>query len=909
MTIFQAATRATVAARSAPTRPRTREGWRDRLAGGVTVGAVLLLALGAPTIGEAPEPTSTDQAPTVRDNRLELKLFADAPDIATPIGIAVDDANRVFVLESHTHLQASDYPGPRSDRVKIFTDDEGDGRPDRISIFADGIDDGMTMAFSPAGELFVVTSRSVLVLHDRDRDGVSEARTRVLQMVKPERVYDHAALLGIAFSQDGWLYVSRGNTGSAAWRIEGTDGSSVRGYGDGGNIIRCRPDGTRVEEVATGFWNPFGLQFDARGRLLATDNDPDGRGPNRLLHIVEGGDYGYRSLYGGSGIHPYLAWNGELPGTLPYAAALGEAPADLYVAARGGLPPDYRDDVLVAIWEERTIVRVRLKPWGASLRGEAVPLVEGGDRFRPVSFAADGRGMVYVTDWGKREYPNHGGGRIWRVSSRATKTAAARRSRRMPADGANAGLLPTLGTALRPAALDRLRTRLADPDPFIRHAAVMTLATPEHADRLPALVEDPDPTVRLGALLALERSRHAASEAVARRLLGDPDPLVRRMTLIWTGRSGLTALAGDLDRALAAGPATRELFDAYLATVQQLSREFVRAYASEAEPYAREIERRTPPGFVEAFINDVTRPIALRAMAVAALGNEPSAIPVLAKIAAPDSPETLRTEAVRSLGVLEDGAAAAALQAIVRDDSQPDSLRADALVGLAHQRADAAAEIVPLLNDRSILLRLEAARYLRSARLSDDTRALALENGATIRGPRAGEVRAQLAFLDAGAARRPRTFTQMTAVLTAGRGDAETGRRVFFSPASGCSSCHGFNGRGGDLGPDLTNVGRSKTRPQILDAILRPSAEISPDYQGWFVRTADGRLHTGRQIDVGEGGKAELYVVGGKFITLENIVEYGPLPTSLMPSGLDEGLTDQDLRDLVALLAPAALKR
>jgi hypothetical protein len=72
-----------------------------------------------------------------------------------------------------------------------------------VDIFAEDIDDGMNIAFSPDGELYVVAAKGVWALHDADGDGVSEARTRVLTMVRPERVYDHAALLAIAFSHDG----------------------------------------------------------------------------------------------------------------------------------------------------------------------------------------------------------------------------------------------------------------------------------------------------------------------------------------------------------------------------------------------------------------------------------------------------------------------------------------------------------------------------------------------------------------------------------------------------------------------------------------------------------------------------------------------------------------------------------
>lgn len=68
------------------------------------------------------------------------------------------------------------------------------------------------------------------------------------------------------------------------------------------------------------------------------------------------------------------------------------------------------------------------------------------------------------------------------------------------------------------------------------------------------------------------------------------------------------------------------------------------------------------------------------------------------------------------------------------------------------------------------------------------------------------------------------------------------------------------------------------------------------------MRTTDGTVHTGRQIDVGSGGRAELYVLSGEFITIENVAEYGPLPRSLMPDGLDQGLTENDMRNLLAFL-------
>jgi putative membrane-bound dehydrogenase-like protein len=135
--------------------------------------------------------------------------------------------------------------------------------------------------------------------------------------------------------------------------------------------------------VATGFWNPFHICFDAFGRLFAVDNDPDSRPPCRLLHIVEGGDYGFRFRHGRKGVHPFTAWNGELPGTLPMVAGTGEAPCGILAYESDNLPEEYRGDLLVTSWGDHRIERYRLEPRGASFSAQMTPVVRGDRELSP----------------------------------------------------------------------------------------------------------------------------------------------------------------------------------------------------------------------------------------------------------------------------------------------------------------------------------------------------------------------------------------------------------------------------------------------------------------------------------------------------------------------------------------------
>src|SRR5947208_1024783 len=76
--------------------------------------------------------------PTVTDPRLTIELAAAEPDIVTPTGIAVDEQGRLWVIENHTHQRPETYKGHPTDRVRVFSEPDENGKFKTVTTFADG---------------------------------------------------------------------------------------------------------------------------------------------------------------------------------------------------------------------------------------------------------------------------------------------------------------------------------------------------------------------------------------------------------------------------------------------------------------------------------------------------------------------------------------------------------------------------------------------------------------------------------------------------------------------------------------------------------------------------------------------------------------------------------------------------
>jgi putative membrane-bound dehydrogenase-like protein len=778
-------------------------------------------------------------------------------------------------------------------------DDNHDGKPESWIIFADSINNGMNLACGPDDVIYLTEKDRVLSFQDTDQDGVSDQMKTILKMETSGNVYAHVGILGITFSPDGWLYISRGNTQSLAWEIEGADGAVIQGYGDGGNVFRCRPDGSSLEEVATGFWNPFDLKFSHEGRLLLVDNDPDSRGPNRLLEVVPGGDYGYQSLYGGSGIHPFLAWNGELPGTLPYAAALGEAPAGLIDASFTNFPASYENNILCAIWEENNIVRVPLEPHLSSVTGKAEVIVQGDSTFHPVALASNSKGEVYITDWVVRQYPNHGQGRIWRLTSGESNPM---RTQAVAYESREESNFFAMEENLQD--FDEHLEALQSGDVFLQTVARHSLSSDAsyHHDLL-ALSENKDPEMRLQALLALSKSSLELSEARLKAFLQDEHEDIRRMALVYIATHSREDLLPEVKRILSSGHITPSLFETYLATIRHLQPDYIRNYQGKSETVAKQIKRELPPDYLMSIIRDTRFPAEIRAAALPYLDNpndHTSELVVLLK----SSSLAIQISLLQTLKQTPNEQAAEAMLEIALDQHSENTLRLQALISLGYQASAYCEEVQAILQQDNKILLETAVRYLCRCSGAESTREAVnklIQESTHENTDQLRQIWQQLCRGEVPAENRPQSDEQWAQVVD-DTGDADKGRVVFQLASTQCQRCHQVEGWGGAFGPDLSNVGSSKSREQLIRAILEPSAEISPEWQGWYVTDQDGQIHYGRQIDVGNDDDVELLMPSGSFVTYNNPQSYGLTPASLMPEGLENTMTTSEFNDLIAYL-------
>lgn len=139
-------------------------------------------------------------------------------------------------------------------------------------------------------------------------------------------------------------------------------------------------------------------------------------------------------------------------------------------------------------------------------------------------------------------------------------------------------------------------------------------------------------------------------------------------------------------------------------------------------------------------------------------------------------------------------------------------------------------------------------------------------------------------------------------------GNVSSGEATFFAKGQ-CSTCHMIKGRGGYLGPDLSNIGATRRLGELRSALVSPSSEPSPDYLPLLI--TDDRGHRLRAVAkhrspwsvqvLDERGK--LHLVHGNEVKRLTFLD-----RSWMPTDYSQKLSSEDIQNLLAFLSRQVIR-
>ncbi len=844
------------------------------------IATIVLAPISAPIQAQNKLPkVPEDLSPQIEtlQSGVKLQLLAEHPSLATPTGIDVDSQGRIWLAACHTHFRPENYVGPTHDEILVF---DADGKNRRV--FYNKTVTTMQVRLGIDGWVYLAQRDRILRVKDTDGDGVGDVEQNVA-VLDTVTDYPHNGLSGMAWHPDGGLVFSLGENFGKDWTLTAQDGSKVSGRGEGG-VFWCTAEGTKMRRIARGFWNPFGLLVRPDGEIFAAENDPGSRPPCRLLQVVEGADYGFQWVYGSAPVHPFVAWNGELRGTLGMIHPCGEGPSGI-VHLGGG--------VIIPSWSNHCIDYFPLQRHGAGYTSQRIELLRGSEFFRPVCIAAGADGAFYLTDWVFSSYEVHGRGRLWKLEI-DRQNATSIKPQPEPINEA-AQLAKVLRTGAQPAgelSLDKLFDYARGKDSYLSDAALSAIARAS-TKWTPATLLQMTPEDRLWALVALRRV-DLQEEKWVRALWADRDSNIQFEVLRWIADGVLTNFTDDVAQLLTRPDLDYPIFEAALATWNTL-RGNPGAGVTDVNVLLERLTNRTTPPRIKGF--------ALRLVPA----NHPQlSTTMLHEMLTAGDPQ-LSLEVVRTLSGRNAEDAWDILADLAADEALSNELRLEAILGLSHSTKPVhLALLLKFAADEVPSIRHEALRGLRSKSLDDSAKGTLQ----TLAKQHSDISSAVEWILDRERAQLDRPdLTNISGWMERlkqlpGKADPEAGRRIFSASKVGqCAECHRHSGRGNVVGPDLSLIARQGEQVAILRSILEPNRDVAPQYFTTALELADGNVFSGillrsSNVDVfrDSTGKERAF-------QKSEIVQRKELKTSLMPTGLIGQMTDQDLRDLLMFLS------
>ncbi len=869
--------------------------------------------------------------------------------VERPIEACFDGKGRLLVTESSgSNDPVAKQVKDKTHRVLRLSDTDGDGVFETRTVFADGLMFPEGILWHD-GAVYVAAVPEIWKFTDADDDGVAEKR---------EVWFDGKTMTGCAndlhgpyIGPDGMIYWCKGAFAEQTYDFPGKPGWKSRAS----HVFRMRPDKTGMECVFTaGMDNPVGLAWTPEGDLMVCGTflqHPEAGRRDGIIHAVRGGVWGKD--------HDVLDGHVRTGGLMPVMTHLGPA-------APAGMCR-YGRDLLVCQFNLRTVSRHQLIPDGATYRTEdsALLTTEHPD-FHPTDVLQAPDGSVVVIDTGgwyklccptsqlaKPEVP----GAIYRLRKAGGEVPVACPEPRWKGEAEPGAALKSQNAHIRRAGVEAagrggntipVKTLLGalpegKPDRFLDHAVTYALVEGGDPAAMAGAVPEAGPTGQRSLIYALAQTKPEAvqSSAVAGLLATDDAGLLEALVFgfskvpAWkaAGMEWLGAhLAGQRPSVAAAlieklGAADASMLPdlgglleksedpglrvKVVAAMRSLAKKgewpegwagpLLKALRSGAKDEAREAagffargKLDARPGVAQAlaeFAGDASRPAELR---VAVLANP-------------------------ALGAVAGGNLALLVSRLSAETAVEARLAAAQVIGSLALKPERLRELAPVVARAGMLERPLLLKAFRSC--ADEAVGMQLLDGLESGGglsavPEQALQEALAAFPDSVKARakaarakaapdreaQERHLAELEKSLPAG--DVTRGSVVFHSAKTSCLLCHKIGYKGGTLGPDLTRVGAVRTRRDLLEGVLYPSASFVRSYEPVEVADRAGA----RTLGVIRNQNAESLTLGTGALTLEvkipiaDVASISPGQTSLMPGAFEQLLKPEEIADLISYL-------
>jgi putative heme-binding domain-containing protein len=644
----------------------------------------------------------------------------------------------------------------------------------------------------------------------------------------------------------------------------------------GGWIAHMDSLGNHWEMVGAGFRNEFDIAFNEAGDLFTYDSDMEWDfgmpwyRPTRICHVTSGSEFGWRT---GNG-----KWSASYPDNLPPVLNIGQgSPTSLISGSNAAFPEKYRKSIFAFDWSFGIIYAIHLEPNGASYTAQAEEFISGSPL--PLTDGLIGPdGAMYFLTGGRRLESD-----LYRISATTP-------------DKSNASVSPA--TITEENKLRRSLEKYHEPN---KNALEMAWPNLKHEDRF----------VRYAARIAVE---HQPVATWQERALNETDSIILTEAMIALARQGKQSIKNKMFQAL-----MKVDYDK-LSPSQQLN--IVRAFEvlifRMGKPEGQmkdQVVAYLDPKF-PASSNELNRVLCKVLVFIGAPGSVEKTLTLLAKAKDDPMEKTVSASSDLIMRNPQYGLDIAEMLANVPPAQQ---------TYYATVLSEANSGWTPNLQEQYFQWFKKAFTYkggLSYVGFIDKARRKALAHtpanktsyydtlsgGALL--TESGNDLADLPQPKGPGKWRSKEEALAIDVTSLTNRDFVTGKNMF--AASLCSSCHTMKGEGGNIGPDLTQVGSRFTARDILVHTVDPNKEVSDQYAATVFTMKDGSSVVGRLINEDDGK----YVVSQNPFspqTLRELPKGEVLSTklskvSLMLPGLTNRLNDEEIKDLIAYMVAGGNK-